>query len=425
MKILIKKATIVHEGSRFHLTQKDVLVIDGKICEIADHIESQGEHHRYESPNLHVSVGWVDFSVHYKDPGAEWLENLESLQRAAQKGGFTEIVGFPNTQPTVQTKESMAYFQQFSERKLVQFHNFGAVTKNCEGKDFTDMMDLHSHGAVGFSDGIHPLESSDILLKSLQYLFPLQAILVNKSQDKYLNMFGQMHEGKASTMLGLKGMPAASEELMIMRDLKLLAYAQLRSDKPLLHFSTISTAESVQLIRRAKAEGLAVSCDVAAHQLVFTDEDLVDFDTFLKVKPPFRAKSDIEALKEGLRDGTIDTVVSDHNPLDAELKNLEFDLAEFGVLGLQTSFAVVNTYSGLALEALVAKLTHVPRQLMRKEMPTIEVGQVANLTVFDPSLEFVFEEKDIVSLSKNSPFIGKTLKGRPMGVINNHFNQPV
>jgi dihydroorotase len=281
------------------------------------------------------------------------------------------------------------------------------------------MMDLHYNGAVGFSDGKNSIQSSDILLKTLQYLEPLGTILVNKSEDKYLSMFGQMHEGITSTMLGLKGIPSAAEEIMIMRDLKLLEYSGIKPDKPLLHFSTISTEESVNLIREAKKKGLPVSCDIAAHQLAFTDETLLDFDTNLKVFPPFRSKSDIAALIEGLKDGTIDMIVSDHNPLDAEHKNVEFDVADFGVLGIQTLFSVINTYSELSLELIVEKIATNPRKLFGLEAVKIEVGQPANLTVFESENFSVFEENEIKSASKNSPFVGKKLKGKAVAVFNN------
>jgi dihydroorotase len=420
MKILIKKSIIIDQTSEFNLKSKDILIVNGVITKIEDEIVNEKIDDVLESANQHVSVGWFDMAVNYKDPGHEWLESLETLHDAASRGGFTEIAGFPNTSPTVQTKESIAYFSNFSKNKAVKFHNYAAVTKNCEGKDFTDMIDLHTNGAVGFSDGCHSIQSSDILLKTLQYLKPLNAILLNKPEDKYLSLFGQIHEGIVSTKLGLKGIPSAAEELMIMRDIKLLEYADLQSENSILHFSAISTKESVKLIRKAKEKGLAVSCDIAAHQLAFTDGDVANFDSNFKVKPPFRAKEDIKALIAGLKDGTIDTITSDHNPLDAELKNLEFDLAEFGVIGLQTTFGVANTYSTLTISDIIAKFTTTPRKLLRMQMPILEIGAKANLTVFDPTVEYVIEENQIVSKSKNSPFIGKKLKGKALAIINNN-----
>ena len=420
MKVLIQNATIIDSASTHRGSTKDIAVVDGKISQIADSIDSKSFETVISGENLSVSGGWIDAGVHYKDPGEEWLENLESLQNAALDGGVTTVVGFPNTHPTVQSKESLSYFKNFSKYNLVNFKNLGAVTKSCEGKDFTDMMDLHFNGAVGFSDGKNPIQSSDILLKTLQYLQPLGTLLVNKSEDKYLSMFGQMHEGLTSTMLGLKGIPSAAEEIMIMRDLKLLEYSGIQSDKPLLHFSTISTEESVQLIREAKQKGLPVSCDIAAHQLAFTDDALLDFDTNLKVFPPFRSQKDIQALKEGLLDGTIDMIVSDHNPLDAEHKNVEFDVADFGIVGIQTLFQVVNTYSGLSIEMIIDKIVNAPRRLFGLEINPIEVGQWANLTIFDSEIEMEISERQLKSLSKNSPFVGKKLRGRALAVFNNN-----
>ena len=422
MKILIKKVRVIAEGSTFHNQKLDILVENGTIKEIGFYDGKADE--IITSDNLCLSAGWVDGAVHYKDPGAEWLESLDSLQQSAIKGGFTSIVGFPNTQPTVQTKESLAYFQNFSKSGPVSFLNYAAITKNCEGKDFTDMMDLHYGGAVGFSDGKNPLQSSDILLKTLQYLQPLNTILVNKAEDKYLSLFGQMHEGVSSTMLGLKGIPSAAEEIMIMRDLKLLEYSGIKTEKPLLHFSTISTKESVSLIREAKRKGLPVSCDIAAHQLAFIDSDMFDFDTNLKVSPPFRSKSDIKALLKGLEDDTIDMIVSDHHPLDAEHKNVEFDVADFGVIGIQTMFSVIRTYSDLSIEKIIDKISIRPRKLLNLKECNISVGTLADMTIFDSDIESEFSLNDIFSKSKNSPFIGKKLKGKVMATFKNgHFNK--
>ena len=418
MKVLLKKVRVIDSNSPFDNQEVDIAVENGVITSIGN-IEISGFEDIISGQNLHVSLGWVDAGVHYKEPGSEWLENLDSLHAAAIDGGITTLVGFPNTNPTVQTKASLSYFSNFSKNNLVSFLNYAAVTKNCEGSDFTDMMDLHYNGAIGFSDGKKPIQSSDILLKTLQYLYPLKTILVAKSEDKYLSMFGQMHEGITSTILGLKGIPSAAEEIMIMRDLKLLEYSGIKSEHSLLHFSTISTMQSVNLIREAKAKGLPISCDIAAHQLAFTDESLVDFDTNLKVSPPFRSKQDVDALIEGLKDGTIDIVVSDHNPLDAEHKNVEFDVADFGVLGIQTLFSVINTYSGLSLRTIIEKIVSNPRKLLKIENTRIAVGEKANLSVFDPDQGFVFEEKNILSLSKNSPFVEKKLKGRAVAVVNN------
>jgi dihydroorotase len=421
MKTLLKSVKIIDKKSDFNGQIKDILIVDGKISKIADKIEDKTDK-VFEGENLHVSAGWIDMRVSPKDPGYESKEDLTSLCRAAAAGGFTKIVTLPNTKPTVQTKESIAYYKGFSKTQIVDILPAAAVTKYCEGKDFTEMLDLHNAGAIAFTDGEHPLWNADILLKTLQYLSPINGFLMNHPEETTLTLFGQMHEGIESTLLGMKGMPSTAEELIVMRDLKLLEYAfsqvsEKRTDSA-LHFSTISTKRAVELIREAKAKGLPVSCDIAAHQLAFTDADLKEFDTNLKVNPPFRSKDDIEALREGLADGTIDVIVSDHNPQDEESKNLEFDMADFGIIGLETSFAVANTFSNLPIEALIDKLTINPAKLLRLQKDTLQEGAPANLTIFNPALEWTFTEKDIRSKSKNTPFIGHSLKGKVVGIIN-------
>lgn len=422
MKLLLKNCLIIDANSKYHLQRNDIAIVDGRITEIKNEINEIGFEKILKSANLCLSVGWVDGGVHYRDPGFERTESLESLSRVGAAGGFTAIVGFPNTQPVVQSKESLSYFNNFSKNKPTKFHNYAAVTINAEGKDFTDMIDLNHNGALAFSDGNNTIQSSDILLKTLLYLEPLNSVLVNKSEDKYLSMYGQMHEGHTSTLMGLKGIPSAAEEIMIMRDLKLLEYSEIKRDKPILHFSTISTKESVNLIRSAKKKGLPVSCDIAAHQLAFTDSDLSSFDSNLKVSPPFRAQSDIEALKQGLADGTIDMIISDHFPHDSEHKEVEFDHAEFGIIGLQTAFAVANTFSNLEINVLVEKLSVFPRKLFGLKSNNFEtVDELANITIFDPEKQWVYEAKNNVSLSRNSPLFGLTLKGKVLGIINDGY----
>lgn len=421
MNILLKSVKIIDSQSAFNGQIKDIFVENGIISEIADNI-SKIEVQIISGENLHVSAGWIDMRVSSKDPGYESKEDLFTLSAAAMAGGFTEIITLPNTKPVVQTKEAIAYIKSFSKNQLLTIYPTGAVTKNCEGKDFTEMLDLHQAGAVAFTDGEHTLWNADILLKTLQYLAPIDALLMNRPEEPSMTIFGQMHEGIESTLLGMKGIPSTAEELMIMRDLKLLEYYLGTNTrlglKSCLHFSTISTKISVELIREAKQKSLPVSCDIAAHQLAFTDADLKDFDTNLKVNPPFRSKGDIEALKDGLKDGTIDAIVSDHNPHDDEAKNLEFDLADFGIIGLETAFAVANENSFLSLDKLIEKLTINPRKLLRKANVVIKEGEKANLTIFAPNLEWEYLAKDIKSKAKNTPFIGKKMTGKSIAVIN-------
>lgn len=421
MKILIRSAKIICKSSEFHGQTKDVFIENGIISQIGDFVDIEVDE-MIEGEDICVSVGWFDMRVHAKEPGHEYKESLESMEQTALAGGFSEIALLPNTHPVVQTRESVNYLKRSGEK--VKFHPMAAVTLKCEGKDFTEMIDLHEAGAVAFTDGEHPIQNPDIFLKSLQYLTQFGGLLINHPEDTNLTHFGQMHDGTVSTFLGMKGMPQMAEEIMVMRDMKLLEYvletpfSQGFTDKSILHFSCISSAQTINLVRMGKEMGLPISCDVAAHQLCFTENDLTDFDTNLKVNPPFRTQEDIEALWEGLADGTIDVIVSDHNPQDEESKKLEFDMADFGIIGLETVFAAINTNNEkLSIEEIIEKITDNPRKILRLKNPKIKEGAKANLTVFAPNQEWVYEEKNIISKSKNSPFIGKKLKGKVIKVI--------
>ncbi len=419
MSLVIQNVKVADKNSSHNGKTVSLRIERGLITELSGNPLAAGNSKVFEASGMMVSPGWVDGGTHFKDPGYEWLDDLESVSEAAAYGGFTQVLGFPNTQPVVQSKEAISYFTRFNSRNAVQLLNLAAVTRNCKGEDFTDMIDLKTGGAAGFSDGREAIQNSDIFLKTLQYLEPLDTVLVVKSEDRYLSMYGQMHEGVTSTLLGMKGIPSAGEELMIMRNLKLLEYSGVKSEKPILHFSTISTHGAVELIRDARKKGLPVSCDIAAHHLVFTEEDLMGFDTHLKVYPPFRSEEDIAALKAGLDDGTIDMIVSDHNSWDEEHKTLEFDAAEFGAIGLQTVFPVALGQGGV--EGVLEKLVYNPRKIFRLDIHPVDQGQPADLTLFSIDEQYTFSEAIIRSKGKNSPFLGRELKGRAKAVVNNGF----
>ena len=427
MDILIHQARIVCPSSPYHGQVLDVFIQNGQIAQIGSSLDTLPANTRVVKGNqLHISTGWLDLRATSKEPGHESVEDFQSLTNAAAAGGFTQVAVLPNTSPVVQSKQSIALFNYFNTQSLVDLLPIAAVTKDTKGTDFTEMLDLNKAGAVAFSDGHLPLWNADIFLKTLQYLYPTGKLLMNQPTEASLSLFGQMHEGITSTLLGMKGIPNAAEELMLLRDLKLLEYANLTSDLPILHFSTISTAEGVQLIREAKKKGLPISCDIAAHQLSFIDENLFDFDTNLKVNPPFRSENDRLALLNGLLDGTIDAIVSDHHPQDEEAKKLEFDQAESGIIGLQTAFSALQTLGELPLDKIIHLLTDGPRRILRQPIPKIEVGAAAHLTLFEPESSYVFTEEQILSKSKNSPYIGQTLKGKVLGVMHkNQTNLPV
>lgn len=413
-ELVIHAAQVFDPSSTFHQQVVDIKIQDGTIVEIAPSISSETAQH-IQLEGLQVSVGWCDFRAVLNEPGFEYKDDFKTLSNAAAFGGFTDVAVLPNTQPTIQSKESVQYILNQSKFSLIDFHPIAALTKDTKGEQITEMIDLHQAGAKGFSDGIHPIDSSQIMLLCLQYLQSIDGLLITLPELREISPKGQMHEGETSTMLGMKAIPSLAEELAIIRDLELLKYAGGR-----IHFSTISTARSVQLIREAKAAGLQVSCDVAVNQLAFTDQDLIGFDTNLKVRPPFRSKTDQEALWAGLADGTIDAICSNHTPHDEESKKLEFDLADFGILGLETAFAVLNTHrpDTISLALLLDKLTTQARKILGIKQPSIAVNQPAKLSLFHDSMDWEFQEKDIQSKSKNTPFVGSHFKGKALGMIN-------
>ena len=420
MKLLIRSVQIIDKKSPFNGEVKDVLIEGHKIIRIGDSLEADGAEVK-DGNGLCMSAGWLDMRVASRDPGFEHKEDLTSVRNTAAHGGFTEIVLLPNSEPVVHSKDTLNYIRQSASGSLVKLHVAAAVTRKTEGVDFTEMIDLHNAGAIAFTDGEHPVQNADLFLKTILYLQPLNALLMNRPEDKQLTIYGQMHEGVTSTLIGMKGMPSLAEEMMLTRDLKLLEYALEKSqysyDNSALHVSLISTRKAVELIREAKQKGLPVSCDIAAHQLAYTDKDLIDFDTNLKVNPPFRSADDRKALQEALADGTIDAIVSDHNPHDEEGKNLEFDHAEFGITGLETAFSVAFMHSGLALEDLVEKFTSAPRHILRLSEQSIAEGAFANLTFFEKDAVYTFNKS--FSKSKNTPFLGQELRGKVRGVVNN------
>jgi dihydroorotase len=412
MKILIQSAEIVDPNSPFHLKEKNVLINNGKIAEIGDKNYSADKVIRAEGMKL--SIGWFDLGTFIGDPGLEHKEDIESAVKAATAGGFTEIAVLPNTVPSVQTKNEISYLTQGNDGRLLQIHALASVTRNNKGEELTEMIDLHNAGAVGYTDGLKSLWHTDIFLKSLQYLQKFNGVLIDHPEDNWLSMFGQMHEGVNSTRLGLKGIPRIAEEIAVNKNLELLNYAGGR-----LHMSRISTAKSLDLIRSAKKK-LNLSCDVASYQALLDDTLLADFDTNFKVNPPLREKSDNEALLRALKDGTIDVICSGHLPHDDESKDLEFDLADFGMINLQTFGAnLVSLSKTIDWDVLIEKITHGPRQVLQREIPQIQEEERANLTLFDPNRSWNLDEKNNYSRSKNSPWFGKEVRGKAVAVFNN------
>jgi dihydroorotase len=412
MKILLQAPEIIDPNSPFHQKEKNVLITNGRIQEIGDKNYSADKVIKAEGMKL--SVGWFDLGTSITDPGHEYKEDLESGTRAAMAGGFTGIATLPNTSPAVQTKNEISYLVSGNESRLVQVHPLASVTRNNKGEELTEMIDLHEAGAVAFTDGFKPVWHTDIVLKSLQYLQKFDGLLIDHPEDIWLNLFGQMHEGVNSTMLGLKGMPRIAEDLTVSKNLELLGYAGGR-----LHFSRLSSGRAIDQVRQAKKK-LNVTCDITAYQALLDDTMLSDFDTNFKVNPPLREKVDNDALIKGLKDGTIDIICSGHVPHDAESKNLEFDLADFGIIGLQTLGAnLVALSKWVDWDLLMEKLTINPRRLLNLDIPKIDLDEKANLTLFDPQRKWKFDDKTNLSKARNSPWFGRDVIGKTAAVFNN------
>jgi dihydroorotase len=419
MKVLIQGARIIDPGSSWNGRETNVLINKGRIQEIG---EKNFPHDQVvKARGMVLSAGWLDLGTSIPDPGLEHKEDLQSGAEAAMQGGFTELAILPNTSPAIQSKNEISYVTGGNPNRLVQIHALAAVTKYNKGEELTEMIDLHHAGAVGFTDGLKTIWHTDIVLKSLQYLQKFGGLLIDHPEDIWLNMFGQMHEGVNSTMLGLKGLPRIAEDIIVNRNLELLGYAGGR-----LHFSRMSSGKAFDLIRTAKKR-LNVTCDIAAYQPLFDDSYLHGFDSNFKVNPPFREKSDNDAIIKALKDGTIDVICSAHLPQDEESKNTEFDAADFGIINLQTFAANLAALSkSVDLEILLPKVTQVPRKILGLTSHPLEPGEPANLTLFSPGLKWRLDESTNCSRSRNSPWWGKELEGRAVAVFNNdrHWIDP-
>jgi dihydroorotase len=419
MNIIIKNTTIVDKRSKFNNSNVDILIIDGIITEIKKNLNLDKHSSKIkivDFKNCHVSPGWFDFHVNFCDPGFENRDTIENGINSSVKGGFTGVQIMPNTEPNIDNKSIIEYINNKSSDCIVDIFTSANITKKANGEDLVEMYDILKSGCKSFTDDKKSISNSKVLNLALEYANDLNTLILHHPSDKELINHGVVNEGVLSTKLGLKGIPNISEFLTTYRDIEINNYS-----KGKIHLSYISTSESVKLIRKQKKSENNITCDVSIYN-TFLDESYVDnFDTRFKLEPPLRTKKDIKEIIKGLNDSTIDIITSDHTPVDLENKKIEFDHADSGIIGLESFFGLLikNLGEHIDLETLIEKISVNPKQILKIDCPEIKVGEKANLTLFDPLKEWDFEETDIKSMSKNTPFINESLKGRPLAIYNN------
>ena len=410
MNLIVRAAKIIDSKSPFHNQIVDLLIEDGTIKKIGTSIVNSSNLRELKLDNLHVSQGWFDSSVCFGEPGYEDCETIENGLLVAAKSGFTSVALQPHTQPIIDNQSQVHFVQSKAKDAATQLYPIGALTKESLGKDLAELYDMKNAGAIAFGDYNRSVSNANLLKIALQYAQDFDGLVIAFSQDSDLKGNGVVNEGMVSTQLGLKGIPAMAEELQVVRNLFLLEYTGGK-----LHIPTISTEKSVALIKEAKSKGLQVTCSVAVHHLTLTDEKLHGFDTRYKVAPPLRADSDRKALLQGILDGTIDMITTDHNPFDIERKKMEFDLAKNGTIGLESAFGALLTV--LPVELVIQKLTF-GKSVFGIQESTIKEGNLANLSFFNPNETWTFTKENIQSKSKNSAFLGQAMKGKAYGIYN-------
>lgn len=411
--LLIQSATILFPNSEFYKKEADILIENGIIKKI-----DQGggiindKAIVIDGTNKMVSPGFFDLNVNFGEPGLETKEDMLSGSKAAIAGGFTGIALQPNTMPPLQSRSEIAFIRNISKDLTVDVHPIGTISKDRKGENLSELYDMKLTGAIAFSDGDHSVQQASLMSRALLYSKGFNGLIMSFAEDRSISGNTKMNEGIMSTLLGMKGNPNLAEEIMVSRDISLAQYNESK-----IHFSTISTAGSVQLIREAKAKGILVTCDVAAHHLVLTDESVGSFDSNFKVNPPLRIESDRLALLEGLNDGTIDAIVSQHTPHEIEFKLVEFEKASFGIIGLQTVLPLVLK-TGLPLEILIEKLCFNPRQILNIDQPELSVGANANFILFNPNENWIFDKLTNFSKATNNPYFNTELTGKVNFLIN-------
>ncbi len=415
-RILFRQARLVDPKSTFD-KETDLVVIDGHIDAVGSVDPSGFDGQVIDASGKIIVPGLIDLHVHLREPGQENAETVISGCHAAMAGGFTAVCPMPNTHPVTDSRGHVEFLKERAQGQLVEVHPIASVTKEEKGQELTEMADLIDAGAVGFSDDGLPVKTTELLRRALEYAGLFGRPVIDHCEDMSLSEGGAMHEGVVSTQLGMRGIPSISETVCVARDLLIAEFTG-----GLLHIAHVSTAGAVALIRDAKKRGVRVTAETCPHYLVLTDEAVRSFDTNTKMKPPLRTETDRQALLEGLRDGTIDVIATDHAPHSIEKKETEYDAAAFGIVGLETALGICLTHlvdkKVLTFQELIQKMSVSPRAVVNLPPISITKGSVANLTVIDPDCDWVVQPAAFHSRSRNTPFDGWSLKGRSYGVLN-------
>ncbi|SEQ07839.1 dihydroorotase [Flavobacterium urocaniciphilum] len=412
MNLLLKNTTILEKQNPFHNQQVDIEITDGIISKIGKNLPVQEGFEIIEKENLHVSQGWLDTSVVFGEPGFETTETIENGLKVAAKSGFTSVFLHSNTNPAIDNQAVIQFVKNKALNSVSNLHVVGSLTKNSEGVDLAELFDMKNAGAVAFGDYKKSMTNANLLKIAFQYVENFDGILFIQPMNKEIKGKGFVNEGVVSTKLGLKGIPAMAEEMEIERNIALLEYTNGK-----LHIPTITTKKSVELIAKAQAKGLQITCGVSVNNLVLNDEELVDFNSNTKIYPPLRTEEDRKALIDGVLNNVISVITSDHCPVNIEQKQLEYDLADYGSIGLESAFGALQTV--LPTEVIVDKFTSA-KSYFKIESNSILEGNKAEMTLFNPNGNNIFSKENILSFSKNSIMIGKQMKGKVYGSINNN-----
>ncbi|MFA4871063.1 MAG: dihydroorotase [Pedobacter sp.] len=417
MNLLITGVTIADPNSKFNKQKCDVRVEQGKLIAIDSKLSPGKGETVFDGAGMILSPGFFDLNCSVGDPGFETREDIDTATATAAAGGFTGLAVLPDTKPVVHSKGEVAYIINKAKGNLVDVLPLGAISQHLEGKELAELYDMQEAGAIAFSEGNKPIADDGFMSRALQYAKGVGCLLMVYPENKSIAGKSQINESKNSVLLGMKGVPALAEEMQISRDIFLATYHDAR-----LHISNISTAGSVALLKKAKKDGLKITADVAAHNLVFTEELLSDFDSNYKVKPPLRGKADVKALLAGLKDGVIDAISSQHRPHEIEFKNVEFEIAAYGIIALQTVLPLLLK-ACLDASQIAEKLAINPRTILGMTAPVIEKGAEANFTVYHPTEEWIFNAANNLSKSANSPLLNQKLTGKVKLVYNNKQSQ--